>query len=68
MASIVHKGIEYKGRTPESIARRIWGRSVTVEYSGDSAPLGENVREAEITRRNRYGSSDVLARVAVYSN
>jgi hypothetical protein len=45
-------GEEYRGRSPESIARRVWGRDTTVHYSSDP----ECPWQAEVVYTDRYGT------------
>jgi len=73
MAIINHNGEIYTGRTIESIARRIWGRTASVEISPDPNNRSETPNrdivfaQAMITRTDKYGTH-VLAEVTVYPN
>lgn len=61
-------GTEYRGRSPESIARRVWGRRVRVEDIGPVSP-GSPARFARITRPAGLGDPSarhLLAEVVVY--
>ena len=67
MASVTDRkdAEEYRGRSPESIVRRIWGRTAELQAFTrvEALPMTECYM-AEVTRRNKYGTH-VLAHVVV---
>lgn len=67
MSKIMYNGTAYTGRTADSIARRVWGRTASVLLSPDpNSRVGEDGRQAQIIRTDKYGTH-VLAQVVVYS-
>jgi hypothetical protein len=52
-----HTGEDYRGRSPESIARRVWARRTTVVYSPD--PNSDWL--ATVVRKDQRGYTHVLA-------
>jgi hypothetical protein len=67
MASVTDRkdAEEYRGRSPESIVRRIWGRSAELQaFTRIGVEPMDSCFMAEVTRKNRYGTR-VLAHVVV---
>lgn len=69
MVSIVDKsdGIEYKGRTFDSIARRIWGQSASVKVGEVIGLPADGINAGFVVRPSgERGSYSVLAHVFLY--
>ena len=65
-ASITHNGTRYEGKTAQSIARRVWGRTAEVRISPDPNNRWPGTMQAVICRTDRHGTH-VLAQVVVRS-
>lgn len=64
MTYIDHKGHRYAGRSIDTIARRVWGRTAYVKVSPDPSSIYKDRRKAQILRTNKFGTH-VLAEVLV---
>ena len=51
MVELVSQGRRYRGRTVESVARRLFGRTARVEWSADPS----NPQQVMVVREDRYG-------------
>lgn len=72
MAAIRHQGTEYTGQAPESIVRRVWGRTAMLRYGSPAVVAGDGLVMADVVKVNRPETRlngrkvfDVLARVVV---
>jgi hypothetical protein len=69
MASLTDRkdGTKHTGKTPESIARRVWGKSAEVRRSADPNEHYDGCCLGLVTKTNKYGTH-VLARVVIRDN
>jgi hypothetical protein len=65
MASITHRGERYEGKTPGSIARRVWGRNAIVRPTNDPNCRWDGAYQGMITRTDRHGTHILANNVVI---